>query len=66
MIHHKLKDVEQMAQGSGLSVVHEDLIIQGVSIDSRTVKPGNLFVPIIRQLDGHDYVEEALSQGGKL
>lgn len=63
MIRHKLKDVEQMAKGSGLSVVYEDLIIQGVSIDSRTIKPGNLFVPIIRQLDGHDYVEEALSQG---
>lgn len=38
-------------------------MIQGISIDSRTVKIRNLFIPIIRQLDGHDYVEEAISKG---
>ncbi|BBH24263.1 UDP-N-acetylmuramoyl-tripeptide--D-alanyl-D-alanine ligase [Paenibacillus baekrokdamisoli] len=63
MICHKLKVIEHMAEGSGLSVLHEDLSIQGVSIDSRTIKTGNLFVPIIRRLDGHDYVEEAIAKG---
>ncbi|RAV23260.1 UDP-N-acetylmuramoyl-tripeptide--D-alanyl-D-alanine ligase [Paenibacillus contaminans] len=63
MICHKLKVIEQMSEGSGLEFVYEDLIVQGVSIDSRTVKSGNLFIPILRQLDGHDYVEEAFSKG---
>ncbi len=63
MISHKLKVIEKMAEGIGLSGGHEELLIQGVSIDSRTVKSGNLFIPIIRHLDGHDYVEEAISKG---
>jgi UDP-N-acetylmuramoyl-tripeptide--D-alanyl-D-alanine ligase len=63
MICHKLKIIEQMAEGSGLSVLYEDITIHGVSIDSRTVKTGNLFVPIIKQLDGHNYVEEAILNG---
>jgi len=63
MISHKLKVIEQMAEGDGLSQEFEELLIEGVSIDSRTVKPGNLFIPIIRNLDGHDYVNEAISNG---
>ncbi|MZQ80975.1 UDP-N-acetylmuramoyl-tripeptide--D-alanyl-D-alanine ligase [Paenibacillus sp. 5J-6] len=63
MICHKLKVIETMTEGNGLSNVYDDLMIQGVSIDSRTVQTRNLFIPIIRQLDGHDYVEEAISKG---
>ena len=63
MICHKLKVIETMAEGNGLSNEYDDFIIQGVSIDSRTVQKRNLFIPIIRQLDGHDYVEEAISNG---
>jgi UDP-N-acetylmuramoyl-tripeptide--D-alanyl-D-alanine ligase len=63
MICRKLKVIEQMAAGSGLAGIYEDLTIQGVSIDSRTVKAGNLFIPIIRKQDGHDYVQEAISKG---
>ncbi|TBL79155.1 UDP-N-acetylmuramoyl-tripeptide--D-alanyl-D-alanine ligase [Paenibacillus thalictri] len=63
MISHNLKVIEQMSEGYGLDVMYEDITIQGVSIDSRTVRAGNLFVPIQRQLDGHDYVETAFSQG---
>ncbi|MBE9916509.1 UDP-N-acetylmuramoyl-tripeptide--D-alanyl-D-alanine ligase [Paenibacillus donghaensis] len=63
MISHKLKAIEQMAEGDGLSREFEEILIQGVSIDSRTVTPGNLFVPIIRELDGHDYVIDAISKG---
>ncbi|WP_237566433.1 UDP-N-acetylmuramoyl-tripeptide--D-alanyl-D-alanine ligase [Paenibacillus sp. EZ-K15] len=63
MISHKLKVIEQMSEGDGLSREFEEFLIQGVSIDSRTVKPGNLFIPIIRELDGHDYVNEAISKG---
>lgn len=63
MIAHELKVIERMSEGNGLCFEFEKLWIHGVSIDSRTVKPGNLFVPIIRELDGHNYVNEAISNG---
>jgi UDP-N-acetylmuramoyl-tripeptide--D-alanyl-D-alanine ligase len=39
-------------------------IAQGYSIDSRTVQPGELFFAVRgERLDGHDFVEQALSRG---
>ncbi|MEL7026584.1 MAG: UDP-N-acetylmuramoyl-tripeptide--D-alanyl-D-alanine ligase, partial [Pseudomonadota bacterium] len=32
----------------------------GVSIDTRTLKPGDLFVALKDQRDGHDFVEVAV------
>ncbi len=37
--------------------------IEGVSIDSRTLQKGNLFVPIVRIDDGHNYVRRAFENG---
>ena len=38
----------------------------GVSIDSRTIKKGNLYIPIKgKKYDGHDYIEEAFKKGAK-
>jgi UDP-N-acetylmuramoyl-tripeptide--D-alanyl-D-alanine ligase len=36
---------------------------QGVSIDSRTVAPGDLFVALSAARDGHDFVADALQKG---
>jgi UDP-N-acetylmuramoyl-tripeptide--D-alanyl-D-alanine ligase len=37
---------------------------EGVSTDTRTVKPGNLFIPIRgEQFDGHDFIDEAYKKG---
>ena len=42
----------------------EDTVISAVSTDSRTVKAGDLFIPIKgERFDGHDYIEKALSAG---
>jgi UDP-N-acetylmuramoyl-tripeptide--D-alanyl-D-alanine ligase len=39
-------------------------LAQGYSIDSRTLQPGELFVAVKgERLDGHDFVEQALSRG---
>ncbi|MDH5291283.1 MAG: UDP-N-acetylmuramoyl-tripeptide--D-alanyl-D-alanine ligase [Acidimicrobiia bacterium] len=40
-----------------------DRALEGVSIDSRTVAPGNLFVPLVAERDGHAYVPAALGAG---
>src|SRR3954465_1133792 len=41
-----------------------DAVAEGYSIDSRTVKPGELFLAVKgERLDGHDFVEQALAKG---
>ncbi|HEV3512877.1 MAG TPA: UDP-N-acetylmuramoyl-tripeptide--D-alanyl-D-alanine ligase [Candidatus Sulfotelmatobacter sp.] len=41
-----------------------DVVAQGYCIDSRTIKPGELFFAVKgERLDGHDYVEAALEKG---
>jgi UDP-N-acetylmuramoyl-tripeptide--D-alanyl-D-alanine ligase len=41
-----------------------DELVQGYSIDSRTVGPGQLFFAVKgERLDGHDFVEQALTNG---
>ena len=37
--------------------------LSGVSFDSRTISPGQLFVPIIDQRDGHEFIEDAIKHG---
>jgi UDP-N-acetylmuramoyl-tripeptide--D-alanyl-D-alanine ligase len=40
-----------------------EVAVSGVSIDSRTVGPGELFVALRDARDGHDFVAEALARG---
>ena len=40
-----------------------DWVVEGISIDSRTLQSGDLFVAITDQRDGHDYVENAFKNG---
>jgi UDP-N-acetylmuramoyl-tripeptide--D-alanyl-D-alanine ligase len=37
--------------------------INGVSIDSRSIEAGQLFVPIVAERDGHDFIASALDRG---
>ena len=40
-----------------------DFAVTGVSIDTRTVEKGDLFVPLVGVRDGHDFVPQALAAG---
>lgn len=64
MIRKTLKEITEMIQvENDLSVFH-DKEINGVSIDSRKVLPGHLFVPFKGEnFDGHQFVEEAIKKG---
>ncbi len=43
---------------------YRDWVAKGVSIDSRTVKPGDLFVALKGpRFDGHNFLRDALNQG---
>ncbi len=42
---------------------NEKLIIKGVSINSKEISNGNIYIPIIRNKNGHDYIKEAIKNG---
>ena len=37
--------------------------VEGVTQDSRDVKPGMLFVPLVAERDGHDFIADAVAAG---
>ncbi|WP_172622804.1 UDP-N-acetylmuramoyl-tripeptide--D-alanyl-D-alanine ligase [Aquicella siphonis] len=54
----------QTARILGLDAAPAATEFHGMSIDSRTLQPGNLFVAIQgERVDGHDYLEEAYKKG---
>ncbi|MGE7889209.1 UDP-N-acetylmuramoyl-tripeptide--D-alanyl-D-alanine ligase [Bacillus cereus] len=63
MIQIQLNKLEEVVNGEGLQESFHYIEMQGVCIDSKKIKKGNLFVPIIRVKDGHDYVKEAMEKG---
>ncbi len=40
-----------------------EVAVQGISIDTRSIAPGDLFVALRHARDGHDFVAEALRKG---
>ncbi|HDR8184358.1 TPA: UDP-N-acetylmuramoyl-tripeptide--D-alanyl-D-alanine ligase [Bacillus thuringiensis] len=63
LIQMNLKKLEEVVGGEGLEESFHHIEIHGVCIDSKSIKEGNVFVPIIRVKDGHDYVKEAFDNG---
>src|SRR5215218_7653009 len=47
----------------GGELVGPDVRIEGASIDSRTIRPGQLYAPIVAQRDGHAFIPAALEAG---
>jgi UDP-N-acetylmuramoyl-tripeptide--D-alanyl-D-alanine ligase len=47
----------------GGELVGADISIEGASIDSRTIRPGQLYVPIVAERDGHAFIPAALEAG---
>ena len=53
----------EVARAVGGSLVGPDVAVSGASIDSRTVVPGELFVPVVAERDGHVFIDDALAAG---
>lgn len=45
------------------ALVGPDVEVDGATIDSRLVRGGELFVPIVAERDGHDFIPDALERG---
>lgn len=52
-----------VARATGGELVGQNSHLSGASFDSRLIQPGQLFVPIVAEQDGHDYIEHALQRG---
>ncbi|MEY4175793.1 MAG: UDP-N-acetylmuramoyl-tripeptide--D-alanyl-D-alanine ligase, partial [Actinomycetota bacterium] len=52
-----------VAAATGGRVVGPDCDIDGVSFDTRSIRQGQLFVPLVAARDGHDFVPAALQAG---
>ena len=52
-----------VANATGGALIGQNAHISGVSFDSRTITPGQLFVPIVAVRDGHEFIEVALKSG---
>jgi UDP-N-acetylmuramoyl-tripeptide--D-alanyl-D-alanine ligase len=58
-----MKELQQMIPQSTLQG-DADFIFKGVSIDTRTIEAGSLFVPIKgEKFNGHDFVQQAVKSG---
>jgi UDP-N-acetylmuramoyl-tripeptide--D-alanyl-D-alanine ligase len=52
-----------VANATGGALVGQNAHLSGASFDSRTITPGQLFVPIVAERDGHEFIETALKSG---
>ncbi|HEY8416928.1 MAG TPA: UDP-N-acetylmuramoyl-tripeptide--D-alanyl-D-alanine ligase [Limnochordales bacterium] len=58
--------VEAIARAAGGALAAGDpkAMVRGVSTDSRTLRPGELFVPLVgERFDGHDFLGDAVARG---
>ena len=47
----------------GGELLGPDVSIEGASIDSRSIRPGQLYVPIVAERNGHVFIPAALAAG---
>ncbi len=58
-----LWDANEITHAAGGVAAGGDFAATGVSIDTRTLEPGDLFVALAGERDGHEFVEAALARG---
>ena len=56
---------DDLAAAAGGEVLGEVADVDGASIDSRGDVAGRLFVPIVAERDGHDFIDTALAGGAR-
>jgi UDP-N-acetylmuramoyl-tripeptide--D-alanyl-D-alanine ligase len=55
--------ISELATRLGGEQVGPDVTVTGASIDTRTVLAGQLYVPIVADRDGHDFIGTAIERG---
>jgi UDP-N-acetylmuramoyl-tripeptide--D-alanyl-D-alanine ligase len=52
-----------VAAAIGGTLVGQQVEVEGASFDTRTLRPGNLFVPLVAERNGHQFIAEAAHAG---
>lgn len=60
-----IKSLKQLAIQAGLEYLGEDVSIQTVAINSNEVRQDCLFVTIVANRDGHEFIPSAIANGAK-
>ncbi len=55
--------ISELAARLGGEQVGPNVTVSGASIDTRTMLPGQLYVPIVAERDGHEFISTALESG---
>ena len=63
LITWNLFDIVKAVGGKLINPPTEDIEITGVYHDSRELTKGAIFVPIIAERDGHDFIQDAIDKG---
>ena len=56
----------EAAAGIGGRLLGPDVEFDGASYDTRTLVPGQLFVPIVAERNGHEFIGDAYAAGAAL
>ena len=66
MIEKTLGEIAHMIDGEISDEKFSDVKIKGISTDSRTIDPGELYIPLIGEVfDGRIFIKECESKGAK-
>ena len=49
--------------GGHVEEKYKDVCFLGANMDSRKIQPGQLFIALVGERDGHDYIPMALEKG---
>ena len=52
-----------VARATGGTLFGPDVALDGVAFDSRNLRPGQLFVALVAERDGHEFITSAVSNG---
>ncbi|MFV9972903.1 MAG: UDP-N-acetylmuramoyl-tripeptide--D-alanyl-D-alanine ligase [Francisella endosymbiont of Hyalomma asiaticum] len=60
-----IKSLKQLATQAGLEYLGEDVSLQTVAINSNEIRHDGLFVAIVANRDGHEFIPSAITNGAK-
>lgn len=63
MLSWNLNDIVKAVGGRLLNPPAEEVQVSGVYHDTREIEEGSLFVPLIADRDGHDFIDSAIAKG---
>ncbi|MFA4842638.1 MAG: UDP-N-acetylmuramoyl-tripeptide--D-alanyl-D-alanine ligase [Candidatus Omnitrophota bacterium] len=62
----RVGELLKATQGRLLSRGNKDVTVKGISLDSRTIRPGQAFLAIKGDnFDGHDFIKQVITKGAK-